>query len=147
MYNEFTREKIATFQERFAELCDSSPMSDTSIADALNVSRQTVCSWKAGTRSPKKPTILTIANYFGVDVAWLMGFDVAKEPGVYSLLTNTAISAAKYAQAVSSPKTPEARILAKGIDNMPQEQREAIVTMMQRLYPGLFEKGTEEDET
>jgi transcriptional regulator with XRE-family HTH domain len=45
------------------------------------------------------------------------------------------------------PRTPEARILAKGIDKMPSEQREAVISMMQGLYPGLFEKGTEEDET
>lgn len=39
------------------------------------------------------------------------------------------------------PHTPEARILAKGIDKMPPAQREAIINMMQGLYPGLFEKG------
>lgn len=47
---------------------------------------------------------------------------------------------------VNTPKTPEARILAKGIDKMPKAQREAIINMMQGLYPGLFEKGTEEDD-
>ena len=41
------------------------------------------------------------------------------------------------------PHTPEARILAKGIDKMPAAQREAIINMMQGLYPGLFEKGEE----
>ena len=39
--------------------------------------------------------------------------------------------------------TPEARILAKGIDKMPPAQREAIINMMKGLYPGLFEKGAE----
>lgn len=41
------------------------------------------------------------------------------------------------------PHTPEARILAKGIDKMPPAQREAIINMMKGLYPGLFEKGAE----
>lgn len=43
------------------------------------------------------------------------------------------------------PHTPEARILATGIDKMPQAQREAIISLMQGLYPGLFEeeKGSE----
>ena len=41
------------------------------------------------------------------------------------------------------PHTPEARILAKGIDQMPAAQREAIINMMKGLYPGLFEKGDE----
>ena len=46
--------------------------------------------------------------------------------------------------APSVPRTPEARILATGIDKMPQAQREAIISMMQGLYPGLFEKGNDE---
>ena len=46
-----------------------------------------------------------------------------------------------------SPKTQEARILAKGIDLMPEEQRKAIVTMMTGLYPGLFKEGIDDNET
>ena len=45
------------------------------------------------------------------------------------------------------PQTVEARSLAKGIDKMPKEQREAILNMMMGLYPGLFEKGTENNDT
>lgn len=49
---------------------------------------------------------------------------------------------------VITPKTPEARTLAKGIDKMPQSQREAIMNLLIGLYPGLFdEKGSEEDDT
>jgi hypothetical protein len=50
-------------------------------------------------------------------------------------------------QEYDNPKTPEARILAKGIDKMPQAQREAIMNMMTGLYPGLFEEGNENDDT
>lgn len=48
---------------------------------------------------------------------------------------------------VGRPKTPEARLLAKGIDKMPKAQREAIMNMMTGLYPGLFEKGNDDDDT
>ena len=41
------------------------------------------------------------------------------------------------------PRTPEARLLARGVDQMPVEQREAIINIMNGLYPGLFEKGAE----
>ena len=47
----------------------------------------------------------------------------------------------------NNPKTPEARSLAKGIDKMPQAQREAILNMMNGLYPGLFEEGVNDDDT
>ena len=41
----------------------------------------------------------------------------------------------------------EVRVLARGIDRMPEEQRKAIMNMMMGLYPGIFEKGTENDDT
>jgi transcriptional regulator with XRE-family HTH domain len=56
-------------------LLDRSSKSDSSIADDLDVSRQAISMWRSGERSPKKPTIEKIANYFGVDIAWLMGYE------------------------------------------------------------------------
>ena len=78
--SEYTGKKIKSFRERFVELCESDPRTDTAIADALNVSRQTISSWKSGARSPKKPMVITIASEFNVDVGWLFGFDVPREP-------------------------------------------------------------------
>lgn len=133
--SEYTLKKITTFRERFMELCDADPKNDSAIAAALHVSRQTVHYWKSGERSPKTPTVMAIADYFDVNVAWLMGFDVEKflppdnEPETEE----------------EAPKTPEARILAKGIDKMPQAQREAIMNLMIGLYPGIFEKENHDD--
>ena len=45
-----------------------------------------------------------------------------------------------------TPRTVEAKLLARGVDKMPAAQREAIMNMMAGLYPGLFEKGTDEDD-
>ena len=135
----YTELKVSTFRERFVELCDSNPLGTISLADELHVSRQTINAWKVGTRSPKDLTVIAIARYFGVDVKWLMGFDVPRE--------TTWVDYKENAEDPPTLKTPEARILAKGIDKMPQEQREAIINMMQGLYPGLFEKGSEEDDT
>ena len=71
--------KISTFRERFAELINESGKSTVALAKDLKVSNQTISAWKTGVRSPKEPTVITIANYFKVDVAWLLGFDVEKE--------------------------------------------------------------------
>ena len=46
-----------------------------------------------------------------------------------------------------TPRTMEARVLAKGMDKMPEAQRKAIMTMMEGLYPGFFEEGIENDDT
>ena len=67
---------VTTFKERFNDLCEKTPHNDSEIARELHVSKQTLSAWKCGTRSPKGPTIETIARYFGVAVDWLLGFDV-----------------------------------------------------------------------
>lgn len=148
--NEYTSKKVSTFRERFSELCDSNPKNDSGIAAELHVSRQTVHYWKLGERSPKTPTIIAIANYFNVDVAWLMGFDVPKY--------DTTVAENLYGEERSTlypledqPKTSEARILAKGIDRLPKEKREQALAMFKVMFEpqfaDLFNKETDDDET
>ena len=74
----YSNRKIATFQERFAQLCDENSGSLTRLAEALHVSKQTVSAWRLGTRSPKQPTIVAISDYFNINIEWLMGFDVER---------------------------------------------------------------------
>lgn len=71
--------KVTTFQNRFASLFDESEKTTVDLAKELHVSNQTISAWKNGTRSPKEPTIIAIANHFGVTVQWLMGFNVEKK--------------------------------------------------------------------
>ena len=64
---------MADFTTRFNELLARTSSSDTNIAEALGVSKQTISAWKNGVRFPKRPVIRTIAEYFGVGVPWLEG--------------------------------------------------------------------------
>ena len=75
----FTGKKIKTFQERFAELVQESGKSLLQLSKELHMSNQTLSAWRSGTRSPKLPTIIAIADHFGVRLEWLMGFDTEKE--------------------------------------------------------------------
>lgn len=70
---------MVDFKDRLTELLDAAPESDATIASLLGVSKQTISAWKNGIRSPKRPTIEYLANYFGVSVSWLMGYDVPKD--------------------------------------------------------------------
>lgn len=70
--------KSVTNQERLNELFDADPRSDTAIAAALGVSKQTISMWRHGTRSPKKSVLIQIAKEYDVSIEWLMGFDVEK---------------------------------------------------------------------
>lgn len=123
----YSGSKIATFRERFSELCDSSPMNDSAIANGLNVSRQTVCSWRAGTRSPKRPMVISIANYFNTNVAWLMGFDVSAEPD-------------KPSGRVVPIVVPDSERFVKLVHYMPQDEYMMVMQAFERAEKRLKEE-------
>ena len=68
--------KVTSFTSRLNELVEKSGQSLSQIANELGVSKQAISAWQTGTRTPKSPTIETIARYFSVDIAWLNGYDV-----------------------------------------------------------------------
>ena len=111
--------KNSTFRERFYELISSTdkPMKDFS--KDLHVSNQTISAWKTGARSPKEPTIIAIANHFGVSVQWLMGFDVPKN-----------------ARAPVDPvpdSDPEISIVSGMMESMSQEQKQQVIDLIKIL--------------
>lgn len=57
---------------RIKELRKSVNMNQQSLADYLNVSRSTVAMWERGTE-PGNEMLLTLADYFGVTVDYLLG--------------------------------------------------------------------------
>lgn len=72
--------KVSTLEERLSALLDNSGVVDSSVAEAIGVSRQALSSWRTGVRSPKETAILALADYFKVDPVWLMGYDVPPTP-------------------------------------------------------------------
>ena len=109
--------KVATFRERFSTLFDESDKTMQDLSKELHVSHQTISAWKMGTRSPKEPTIITIANHFGVSISWLMGFNVERG-------------------CVSKPiGTKEALAAAKIIDTRSKPQREQVLNVIQAMFP------------
>ena len=124
-----TGELVSDFQTRFNELLDERPESSTDLATKMKVSKQSVSNWKHGVRSPNRITTIAIADFFGVTIEWLYGYDVNK-------YVSSEPKAEKY-----NPQTTEARSLAKGVDNMPDAQRKAIFDLLSNLYPGIFDEG------
>lgn len=112
--------KISSSAERLNELFSADPRSDSAIAAELDVSKQALSAWRKGIRSPKKTVLLKIAQIYNVSIDWLMGFDVPKiEESV---------------QSGYQPETIEAKILANGIDKLPQEQRERALAMFRVMF-------------
>lgn len=101
-------------------------LNQTQFANRIGVTQGTVSQWENGLTRPNADQLRSISNAFGISVDDLLHGDAEPDPRP------------------GAPKTPEARSLANGIDKMPEEQRKAILSMMTKLYPGSFEKGTEE---
>ena len=99
---------------------------------AIGVQRSAINKYEKGLVDIKSKTLTAIANALNISPLLLM--DDIEGEDVEQYVTEI-------------PQTVEARSLAKGIDKMPQAQREAIMNMMIGLYPGLFEKGTDENDT
>ena len=137
----YSNQKIATFQERFAELCESNPSNDTALANALHVSKQTVSAWKTGIRSPRKPIVIDIANYFRVSVEWLMGFDVKKELTPHEMIEEGFKNLSDLYNVANTASTTEAKIISGGIDKMPPEKREQALKVMQAIFAEYFDGG------
>ena len=125
--------KIASSEERLNELFSADPRSDSAIAAELDVSKQALSAWRKGIRSPKKTVLLKISQIYNVSIDWLMGFDVPKiEENV---------------KTGYQPETIEAKILANGIDKLPQEQRERALAMFRVMFePQYADMFTKENE-
>ena len=87
----FTGKKISNFQQRFTQLVEESGKSLLQLSKELHISNQALSSWRTGVRSPKEPTIIAVANYFHVNVEWLMGFDVVKKQNRHIIISNSEI--------------------------------------------------------
>ena len=128
------KEEIGT---RIRTMRKSRQMTQEDLAKAIGQSPSSITMYETGRREPDFETMEALADVFNVPLASL----VAGEDQLARILED-------YYTPEDEPRTPEARILAKGIDSMPKEQREAILNMMMGLYPNVFnQKGTDDDDT
>ena len=122
---------MADFTSRFNELLTRFPGSDTELAEALDVSKQTISAWKNGVRFPKKPVLRTISEYFNVSIPWLEG--ISDDETIYNTSDNGYV-----------PQTIEARIVSGGMDKLPEAQRQQILGVVRAMFandPDLFKDG------
>ena len=103
-------------------------LNQAAFAKMIGVSQSAVSQWENDLTRPNSYQLEAIASAFNISIDELLADNIKEN--------NPAM-----------PKTPEARLLAKGIDKMPEQQRKAIMNMMTGLYPGVFEKGNEADDT
>ena len=115
-------------KNRLREAIERKGITASELSQISGVGKSDISNYLNGKYAPKQDKCYMLAEALNVDPGWLM-------TGIKQITEETIII----------PKTTEARTLAKGIDKMSKEQREAILNMMNGLYPGLFTEKYVED--
>lgn len=112
--------------EELRRLRKERKLTQEQLAEIFGLSQATIASWEKGTRQPVTEFIPTIAEFFGVTTDALLGMDDPAKT-----------------DAPAVPRTIEARIVSGGMDQLPQEDREQILSVVRAMYakrPDLFVK-------
>ena len=121
------------FSQRFKQLRKEKKLSQAKIAEDLDMSQATIASWENGSRMPLADMMPHIADYFRVSTDYLLGTS-----DVPDLVKDETV-----------PLTDEVRILAEGIDKLPQRQKEMAMNVVKTIlsqYSDYFEKGADEND-
>lgn len=130
------------------------------LAIAIGVSCPTVSAWESNKKDPSGERLQKLAKYFGVDELVILGKGayIPDKPGLFVPIKPEISGESETDQIIerllkkldNQPKTAEARILAKGVDRLPPEQREQALTVFRAVFANhadYFEKGTDSDDT
>jgi transcriptional regulator with XRE-family HTH domain len=141
------------------ELLRKNDIQQKQLAIDIGVSNPTISDWVHNRKDPSGKNLKKLAEYFGVDELVILGSGVSKpqnplfvpdDPKVSGKSETEQIIERLLKQLDNQPKTPEARILAKGVDKLPPEQREQALAVFRAVFANHsedFEKGTEHDDT
>ena len=111
------------------------------LAIEIGVTPATVSDWEHGRKNPSGERLRRLAEYFDTEPNVILGREVPDVGNLYVPVVQ---------KLDNQPRTEEARILAKGVDRLPPEQREQALAMfrvMFKAHADYFEKGTETDDT
>lgn len=117
------RQRLLTNQElglTIRTMRKSRGMTQKDLADAIGQSPTSITMYENGQRRPDRETLEALADTFNVNLSSL----VLTEPTIDDIEA--------YLDAL--PKTEEARILSKGIDQLPEEQRQQAVAMFDLMF-------------
>jgi transcriptional regulator with XRE-family HTH domain len=108
------------------ELRRKNYLNQTAFANKIGVTQGTVSQWEHNLIKPSSDQLKSISLAFGISVDDLLAGEDVSDPNLSKI-----------------PHTPEARILATGIDKLPKEQREQALNVVKAMfaqYADYFEK-------
>ena len=114
------------------ELRTRADLQQQELATLVGVSRPTVSEWESNKKDPSGDRLKRLAEIFGVDPLVILG------RGVPEITQEQA----------AAPQTLEARIVSFGMDQLPQNEREKILSILQMMYsnnPDIFRRTDDDD--
>lgn len=112
------------FSERLRELRQNKGLSQSQLADALNISKSAISMYELGKREPDLETLEGIADFFNVDINYLIG----KEDGSMYYLDPEAAEIAQEVQ-----QRPELKILFDASRKVSADDLRFVIDMIDRL--------------
>ena len=117
--------------ERIAELRKERGLKQDELAELATLSRISIARYETGKIEPGAKALGRIADALEVSTDVLLGRE--EEP--------------KQSELAFKPRTPEAMSVSYGMDELPEEQRKLILTMVTAMFPDAFKKGNINNET
>ena len=121
------------FARNLRHYVDASGQLGKDIAAAIGVAPTTFSEWANGKKYPRIDKIEMLANYFHIQKSDLI--EDHSDDGTMS-------------ETLRAPQTLEARIVSFGMDSLPREEREKIVSILRTMYsnnPNLFKEDRPND--
>ena len=116
------------FKDRLRQAMEERGMKAVDLSKASGIGKSDISNYLNGKYLAKQDRVYILANVLGVDPVWLITGKKAYD---------------SEEEVIETPKTPEARLLARGVDKMPKEQREQLLNVFKAIYPqyaGYFEE-------
>lgn len=115
------------------ELRKRADLQQKELAAEVGVSVATVSDWETQKKDPSGPRLQKLAEIFGVDPLVVLGRGT---PEINK-------------KAAEAPRTLEARIVSFGMDQLPESERQKILSLLQVMYnnnPDLFKRSVSNDD-
>lgn len=112
------------FKDRLKELRTMRGLSQVELADKLEVSKSTIGAYETGDRSPSREGLEQIADFFNVDMDYLLGRD---NGSMYYMSPEVAFKAQEIYE------DPDARILLDAKRDLSAEDLNVVLNMIKAL--------------
>ena len=118
---------MATFKDMLKFLRTRDNLSQSELADKLGVAKSTISMYEVGKREPDFETLEAIADFFNVDMNFLLGKEGSENDDHYYLNEETRQIAQE------AFENPELRTLFKVARDIPPERLKAHIEFMKSL--------------